>query len=86
MELSAIKDVNSIQCVEVKVRRDIKWNENDQNTNLFFRKRDDSAAGVFAPSNYPGYSTYSTHTLSCNQAAMGLWINFHAGFIVIIVE
>jgi hypothetical protein len=58
----------------------------EQNTNLFFRKRDDSAAGVFAPSNYACYSTHSTHTLSCNKAAIGLCINFHAGFIVIIVE
>jgi hypothetical protein len=58
----------------------------DQNTNLFFRKRDDSAAGIFAPSNYPGYSTNFTHILSCNQAAIGFWINFHAGFIVIIVK
>lgn len=29
MELSTVKDVNSIQCMEVNVRRDIKWNEND---------------------------------------------------------
>jgi len=39
----------------------------DQNTNLFFRKRDYFAAGIFAPSNYPGYSTHFTHTLSCNK-------------------
>jgi hypothetical protein len=29
MELSTVKDVNSIQCMEVNVRRGIKWNEND---------------------------------------------------------
>jgi len=63
-----------------------KMKYRDQNTNLFFRKRNDSAAGIFAPSDYPGYSTHSTHTLRCNQAAMWLWINFHAGFIVIIME
>ena len=73
----------------MSVRRGIKWNENDiprSEHEHVFLERDDSAAGILAPSSYPGYSTHSTHTLSCNQAAVGLWINFHAGFIVIIVE
>jgi len=73
----------------VNIRRGIKWNENDvprSGHELIFLERDDSAAGIFAPPNYPGYSTHSIHTLSCNQAAVGLWINFHAGFLIIIVE